>query len=55
MEDREDVRRRINEQASKPAPGEETSLLNGPQIDPSSSDAVSGQDQVDDLLDELGF
>lgn len=56
-EDREEVRRRIYEQASKPAPasGDETSLLNGPQIDPSAEEVVSSQDQVDDLLDELGF
>lgn len=31
------------------------SLLNGPQIKPTEGDAVSGQDQVDTLLDELGF
>lgn len=30
-------------------------LLNGPQIDPSKSDVVSDQSQVDDLLDSLGF
>jgi chemotaxis protein CheZ len=30
-------------------------LLNGPQIKPDSSDVVSNQDQVDALLDELGF
>ncbi|MCA0974274.1 protein phosphatase CheZ [Halomonas denitrificans] len=33
----------------------EDSLLNGPQIKPESSDVVASQDQVDDLLDELGF
>jgi chemotaxis protein CheZ len=30
-------------------------LLNGPQIDPTKSDVVSSQSQVDDLLDSLGF
>lgn len=33
----------------------QAALLNGPQIDPSVEGVVSGQDQVDDLLDELGF
>jgi chemotaxis protein CheZ len=40
-----DVRREVN-----------SSLLNGPQINPASkSDVVSDQGQVDDLLDSLGF
>ncbi|GAB3391068.1 protein phosphatase CheZ [Azotobacter armeniacus] len=30
-------------------------LLNGPQIKPTPGDAVVNQDQVDDLLDQLGF
>ncbi len=30
-------------------------LLNGPQIDPHANDVVGSQDQVDSLLDELGF
>ncbi len=30
-------------------------LLNGPQIDTSHADVMANQDQVDDLLDELGF
>ncbi len=33
----------------------ESSLLNGPQIKPEGADVVSSQDQVDDLLDSLGF
>lgn len=33
----------------------DSSLMNGPQIKPTEGDAVSGQDQVDDLLDSLGF
>jgi chemotaxis protein CheZ len=31
------------------------SLLNGPQIDPNAVDVVASQEQVDDLLDSLGF
>lgn len=30
-------------------------LLNGPQVKQDEPDVLSGQDQVDDLLDELGF
>jgi len=32
-----------------------TMLMNGPQIDPSALDVVASQEQVDDLLDSLGF
>jgi chemotaxis protein CheZ len=31
------------------------SLMNGPQIDPDAEDVVASQEQVDDLLDSLGF
>ncbi|SDK85440.1 chemotaxis protein CheZ [Methylophilus rhizosphaerae] len=35
---------------------ETSSLLNGPQIDPTNTiDVVANQEQVDDLLDSLGF
>ncbi|WP_172116923.1 protein phosphatase CheZ [Halomonas hibernica] len=34
---------------------EHAKLRNGPQVSEGKMDAVSGQDQVDDLLDELGF
>lgn len=35
---------------------EDNSLLNGPQIDPNNAvDVVANQEQVDDLLDSLGF
>ena len=30
-------------------------LMNGPQIDPTAVDIVASQEQVDDLLDSLGF
>lgn len=33
----------------------DTGLLNGPQINPTGSDVVAGQEQVDDLLESLGF
>lgn len=33
----------------------EATLLNGPQVKAGEPDVVSGQDQVDDLLAELGF
>ncbi len=32
-----------------------TTLMNGPQIDPTAVDVVASQEQVDDLLDSLGF
>lgn len=34
---------------------EPSSLLNGPQVKPGDADSLSSQDEVDDLLDELGF
>jgi len=36
-------------------PEKSKQLLNGPQIKPTPGDAVASQDQVDDLLDQLGF
>ncbi|MNR91857.1 chemotaxis regulator CheZ [compost metagenome] len=33
----------------------DTGLLNGPQINPTGNDVVAGQEQVDDLLESLGF
>ncbi len=42
--------------ASREDPRDEHARLrNGPQMDTSKADVVSDQDQVDDLLDELGF
>ncbi len=32
-----------------------TKALNGPQVDTSKAGVVASQDQVDDLLDGLGF
>lgn len=39
----------------KDAAADEEELLNGPQVKPGGEDIVTGQDQVDDLLDQLGF
>ncbi len=38
-----------------PSDADKDSLLNGPQIDSSASGVIANQDQVDDLLDSLGF
>jgi len=46
-EARENLRKRTHDR--------EDTLLNGPQIKPDGDDVVASQDQVDDLLDELGF
>lgn len=48
-EQRDDLQRRADESRK------DSSLLNGPQIKPEGDDVVSNQDQVDDLLDQLGF
>ncbi|WP_251978212.1 protein phosphatase CheZ [Salinicola avicenniae] len=48
------VERREKESAPSASSTPE-SLLNGPQINPNAADVVSNQDQVDDLLDSLGF
>jgi len=42
-------------EANKADAGDNSSLLNGPQIDPNAVDVVASQEQVDDLLDSLGF
>ncbi|APX93005.1 protein phosphatase CheZ [Halomonas sp. 1513] len=54
-EEREKMQRRAEGQWQADAKKREESLLNGPQIKPEGADVVSSQDQVDDLLDELGF
>ncbi|MDR5893312.1 protein phosphatase CheZ [Halomonas mongoliensis] len=48
-ERRDDMQRRADESRR------ETGLLNGPQVNTESDEVVSGQDQVDDLLEQLGF
>jgi chemotaxis protein CheZ len=42
-------------EANNAEAGDNSSLLNGPQIDPDAVDIVASQEQVDDLLDSLGF
>ena len=42
-------------EANAAARKEGNSLLNGPQIHANAPGVVSSQDQVDDLLDSLGF
>lgn len=56
--ERDEIRQRIADHVKQPGDSESddpSTLLNGPQIDPEAVDVVSSQDQVDDLLDELGF
>ncbi|MGB8714496.1 MAG: protein phosphatase CheZ [Onishia taeanensis] len=51
---RDEMKRRAEGQWEADAK-REASLLNGPQVKAEAPDVVSSQDQVDDLLDELGF
>lgn len=52
---RESMQRKANDQWENDARRREEGLLNGPQIKPEGADTVANQDQVDDLLDQLGF
>ncbi|MGM0537391.1 MAG: protein phosphatase CheZ [Pseudomonadota bacterium] len=52
---REDFQKRATNQRQSDERRREEELLNGPQIKPEGDGVVTGQDQVDDLLDELGF
>lgn len=55
-DDREAFKRRLEDgSAAESRRREEASLVNGPQVKPEGDDVVSSQDQVDDLLEELGF
>ncbi|PMR74130.1 protein phosphatase CheZ [Billgrantia endophytica] len=51
---RENMQRQANDQWETDARRREGGLLNGPQVKP-GADIVTNQDQVDDLLDQLGF
>jgi len=54
--ERESLKRRMEDgSAADSRKREEASLVNGPQIHSEAEDVVSSQDQVDALLDELGF
>ncbi|SFT56524.1 chemotaxis phosphatase, CheZ [Halomonas saccharevitans] len=52
---REDLQKRATDQWQNDERRREEGLLNGPQVKPEAEGIVTGQDQVDDLLDELGF
>lgn len=52
---REDLQKRATDQRHSDDRRREEGLLNGPQVKPEAEGTVTGQDQVDDLLDELGF
>ncbi len=51
-----ELQSRVSASASAPAPlGVDTVVLSGPVIDPLTTDVVTSQSQVDDLLASLGF
>lgn len=52
--DRTEYQRRTDE-LKQAETQRDASLLNGPQVSEGEPDVVQGQDQVDDLLEELGF
>ncbi|RUR41369.1 protein phosphatase CheZ [Vreelandella populi] len=52
---RETMQRKAEDQWKNDNARRNEDLLNGPQIKDNAPDIVTGQDQVDDLLDELGF
>lgn len=52
---RDDLQKKASGQWESSDRRREDSLLNGPQVKPDNEDIVTGQDQVDDLLDQLGF
>ncbi|MFI0473516.1 protein phosphatase CheZ [Halomonas sp. HMF6819] len=54
-EARESMQRKAQDQWESESVRRKEDLLNGPQIKDNAPDIVTDQDQVDDLLDELGF
>ncbi|MGM0824431.1 MAG: protein phosphatase CheZ [Pseudomonadota bacterium] len=52
---RETMQRKAEDQWKNESARRNEDLLNGPQVKDNAPDIVTGQDQVDDLLDELGF
>ncbi|MBR2513336.1 MAG: protein phosphatase CheZ [Halomonas sp.] len=52
---RESMQRKAEDQWKNENERRKEDLLNGPQVKENAPDTVTGQDQVDDLLDELGF
>ncbi len=55
VQSRETMQRKAEDQWKNDNARRSEELLNGPQIRENAPDIVTGQDQVDDLLDELGF
>ena len=55
VEARETMQRKAEDQWKNEKARRNEDLLNGPQVKGNAPDIVTGQDQVDDLLDELGF
>ncbi|MCK0716409.1 protein phosphatase CheZ [Chromohalobacter sarecensis] len=45
----------LADERSRKSQKDDEELLNGPQVKPEGTDVVNNQDQVDDLLDSLGF
>jgi chemotaxis protein CheZ len=52
---RQSMQRKAEDQWKSDSARRNEELLNGPQINDDAPDIFSGQDQVDDLLDDLGF
>lgn len=52
---REHMQRKAKAQWNNDEVRRNEDLLNGPQVNVEAPDVVTGQDQVDDLLDDLGF
>lgn len=52
---RESMQRKAEDQWKSDNARRNEELLNGPQVKDNAPDIVTGQNQVDDLLDELGF
>ena len=55
VKDGDKIRAQLAQKNTVSKTQQEPSLLNGPQVNKEASDVVSGQDQVDALLDDLGF
>lgn len=53
--EREEMQHRLQTHGYAAVPEEEEALINGPQVRDDTQGVVNNQDQVDDLLDELGF
>lgn len=53
--EREEMQHRLEGRWHAPSASDDGALTNGPQIKADAEGVVSDQDQVDDLLDELGF